>query len=104
VIGTTQCSGVIPPTPLTILPLIEYPLLIDQSFVRDAFTQESSRIILKSSIEMAKTLIIRSVAEGVETQVDLDLLLDMGRDFALGHSIAMPMEAEAYLDWVQEQQ
>lgn len=62
-IGTTRCGEVIPPTPLTVLPLIEYPLLIDRSFVRDASTQESSRVILKSSIEMAKKLKIRAAAE-----------------------------------------
>ena len=43
-----------------------------------------------------------SVAEGVETQSEWDLLLELGFDVAQGYFIARPMEADAYLGWVRD--
>jgi len=76
-------------------------LKIDQSFVAGAANQESLKVILESSLDMAKKLKITSVAEGVETQADWDLLRELGCDLAQGYFIARPMAAEAYLDWIQ---
>jgi EAL domain-containing protein (putative c-di-GMP-specific phosphodiesterase class I) len=75
-------------------------LKIDQSFVMNAARQESSRVILESSLEMARKLHITSVAEGIETKADLDLLCQLGCDMAQGYFIARPMERTAYLGWV----
>ena len=77
-------------------------LKIDQSFVMNATLQNSSNIILASSLDMAKRLKIAVVAEGVETKEDWDLLSGLKCDFAQGYFIAKPMEAEAYLDWARE--
>ena len=77
-------------------------LKIDQSFVSNASQQESAHVILESSLAMAKKLKITSVAEGVETQADWDLLRRIGCDHAQGYFIARPMEAGAYMDWVRE--
>lgn len=71
-------------------------LKIDQSFVRNASTQESSRVILESSLNMAKRLNITAVAEGVETQRDWDLLQTLGCDLGQGYFIAAPMETGEY--------
>jgi len=76
-------------------------LKIDQSFVTGSANRESLRVILESSLDMAKKLRITSVAEGVETQADWDLLRELGCDLAQGYFIARPMAAEAYLDWMQ---
>ena len=77
-------------------------LKIDQFFVRNAAKQESSRIILESSLRMAKKLGIVAVAEGVETQSEWDLLRGLGCDLAQGYFIAPPMEAGVYLEWVRD--
>jgi len=77
-------------------------LKIDQSFVIHAARQESSRLILESSLEMARKLGITSVAEGVETQEDWDLLRDSGCILAQGYHIARPMPADQFLQWVRE--
>ena len=76
-------------------------LKIDQSFVANAAKQESARVILGSSLDMAKKLNITAVAEGVETQQDWDLLRQLGCGLAQGYFMARPMEAGAFLDWVQ---
>jgi EAL domain-containing protein (putative c-di-GMP-specific phosphodiesterase class I)/DNA-binding NarL/FixJ family response regulator len=70
---------------------------IDRSFVANATAQQSARIILESSLDMARRLNISSVAEGVETQEDWDLLRQLGCDLAQGYFIAKPMPAEEFL-------
>ncbi len=76
-------------------------LKIDQSFVTNAAKQESAKVILESSLDMAKKLNITAVAEGVETQADWNLLRQLDCGLAQGYFIARPMEAGAYLKWVR---
>ena len=75
-------------------------LKIDQSFVMNAAKESSARIILESSLDMAKKLNMTAVAEGVETQADWNLLRQLGCDLAQGYFIARPMEHAAYHGWV----
>jgi EAL domain-containing protein (putative c-di-GMP-specific phosphodiesterase class I) len=74
-------------------------LKIDQSFVMSALEVEASRVILESSLDMARRLKVRSVAEGVETRAHWDLLLALGCDIAQGYFIARPMDARAFTEW-----
>ena len=76
-------------------------LKIDQSFVTNAAKQESAKVILESSLDMARKLNITAVAEGVETQADWNLLRQLGCGLAQGYFIARPMEAGAYPNWVR---
>lgn len=75
-------------------------LKIDQSFVMSAVEKESSQVILASSLDMARKLKLKAVAEGVETRAHWNLLQKLGCDIAQGYFIAKPMEAAAFLDWV----
>ncbi len=74
-------------------------LKIDQSFVFSAIEKEASRVILASSVDMAKKLKLKSVAEGVETRAHWNLLQGLGCDIAQGYFIAKPMEAAAFREW-----
>lgn len=82
---------------LTRVPFTE--LKIDQSFVKGCSLNASARAIVDSSVEMARQLGIRSVAEGVETQADWDVLKRLGCDLAQGYLIARPMERVAFLEF-----
>lgn len=53
-------------------------LKIDQSFVREMVTHERDRIIVETIVGMADTLGMSCVAEGVETEQQRSLLLEMG--------------------------
>lgn len=75
---------------------------LDQSFIRSAATQQAARIILESSIDMAKRLGIVTVAEGIETEKDWDLLRELGCDLAQGYLIAKPLESSEFLAWAQD--
>ena len=74
-------------------------LKIDQSFVMSALEVEANRVIMESSLEMARRLKVRSVAEGVETRAHWDLLLALGCDIAQGYFIARPMDAGDFTAW-----
>jgi len=74
-------------------------LKIDQSFVMSATEKESSKVILSSSLDMAKKLKLKVVAEGVETRAHWNLLRELGCDIAQGYFVAKPMEAAAFQDW-----
>jgi EAL domain-containing protein (putative c-di-GMP-specific phosphodiesterase class I) len=76
---------------------------IDRDFARNASGDEASRTQFLSMLAAARTRGIDSVAEGVETQADWDLVLALGCDIAQGFFVAAPMEAAAYLDWAARQ-
>jgi len=75
-------------------------LKIDQSFVKAATQHETTRIIVESSLDIARRLHLKTTAEGVETQAHWQLLRALGCDIAQGYLIARPMPAEAIADWV----
>ena len=75
-------------------------LKIDQSFVRDVATNADDQLIVKATIELAHTLDLKVVAEGVETLAVCDLLAEMGCDYVQGYYISRPLEADHVDDWL----
>jgi EAL domain-containing protein (putative c-di-GMP-specific phosphodiesterase class I) len=78
-------------------------LKIDRSFVANALRQDAARVILESSIAMAKNLGITSVAEGVDTKESVDLVRQLGCDIAQGYFVAEPMDSSDFMDWARDQ-
>jgi len=72
-------------------------LKIDRSFVRDVTTDEDSRAIASAILALARTLRKETVAEGVETQEQLDFLRSQQCDLIQGFLISRPMPAEAFV-------
>ena len=77
-------------------------LKLDRGFVQGAAEKPSTRAILAASIEMAMKLNLVTVAEGVETQQDLDLVRGLGCDLVQGWLIAKAMSVEQLVKWLQE--
>ncbi|MDO8988100.1 MAG: EAL domain-containing protein [Sideroxyarcus sp.] len=71
-------------------------LKIDQSFVRDIETDESDAAIIRSIISLGHRLNLRVIAEGVETQEQLDFLRIRGCDEMQGYFYARPMPAAEF--------
>ncbi|HCW0180788.1 EAL domain-containing protein [Citrobacter braakii] len=63
---------------------------IDKSFVHSISTQEDALNIIKLITGMAKSLNMKAVAEGVETQEQLERLQALGCDFAQGYLFGKP--------------
>lgn len=80
-------------------------LKIDQSFIRHLATDPDDAAIVRAVVQMARSLGLRTIAEGVEDERVLKYLRIYHCDEAQGYHIARPMPAEemsAYL--VAEQQ
>ncbi|HDR2753108.1 TPA: EAL domain-containing protein [Enterobacter asburiae] len=63
---------------------------IDKSFVHSLATQEDAINIIKLITGMAKSLNMKAIAEGVETQEQLESLQALGCDFAQGYLFGKP--------------
>ncbi|MGV8934947.1 MAG: EAL domain-containing protein, partial [Gallionellaceae bacterium] len=73
---------------------------LDRSFVRTGVKDAAARAILESSMEMAIKLNLSTVAEGVETELDLKLVRSLGCDLLQGYLIAKPMPVNELLVWL----
>ncbi|HUF69862.1 MAG TPA: EAL domain-containing protein [Longimicrobiales bacterium] len=74
---------------------------IDRIFVTDLATNAQNASIVRAVAAMGRSLEMRVVAEGVETDHDADMLLDLDCDEIQGYLIACPMPAGdvgAFLD------
>lgn len=69
---------------------IDY-LKIDRSFVNQIIENESDRALTEAIIVMAHKLGIKTIAEGVETQAQRDLLVEFGCDYAQGNFYSVPV-------------
>jgi len=79
--------------------LLEYPidiLKIDRSFVQSP-TRESREGIMRGLVEMSKTMGFEIVAEGIETQGQLDLVRAAGITHAQGYFLVKPETADYWL-------
>jgi EAL domain-containing protein (putative c-di-GMP-specific phosphodiesterase class I) len=75
-------------------------LKIDRSFVCDLMSSESDRSIVKAMIELARSLGISTVAEGVEDGAIVDELKKMGCDEVQGYYFSRPLSATDFQHWV----
>jgi len=77
-------------------------LKIDRSFIRHCITNEHDAGITRAIISMAHSMSIKVVAEGVETDQQLNFLSGLGCDAAQGFFIAKPMKAEEVGKWLED--
>ncbi|MDO9071648.1 MAG: bifunctional diguanylate cyclase/phosphodiesterase [Rubrivivax sp.] len=76
-------------------------LKIDRAFVTDLGQSERARSIGKALVDVARTLDLRVVAEGVETTEQRDVLVALGCDELQGYLFARPMTATALALWAE---
>jgi diguanylate cyclase (GGDEF)-like protein len=69
-------------------------LKIDRAFVSDLEESEDARSIARSIVNLANALNLRVVAEGVETEGQRDILVDMGCDELQGFLFCKPISAD----------
>jgi EAL domain-containing protein (putative c-di-GMP-specific phosphodiesterase class I) len=68
-------------------------LKIDQSFVRDIATDPSDAVIVQTVINMGRTLGLDVIAEGVESEKQLELLREYGCNAYQGYLFGRPAAA-----------
>ncbi len=77
-------------------------LKIDRSFIRDLDDDDSDAAIVSAMIQMASSLGLSVVAEGVETAVQRDFLAQRGCHLLQGYWYARPMDGAAFTRFVQQ--
>ncbi|MCI8208859.1 diguanylate cyclase [Pseudomonas sp. S25] len=75
---------------------------IDQAFIRGLGEGTEDAAITRAIIAMAHSLGLKVVAEGVETQTQLDFLRSNGCDEVQGYLISRPIEAEVLAEVLRE--
>jgi diguanylate cyclase (GGDEF)-like protein/PAS domain S-box-containing protein len=78
-------------------------LKIDRSFVAECFTDRKDRAIIASIINLAQHLGLQVVAEGVETQAQLNFLRALCCGQAQGYLFSPPLDAQQLVQWLEHQ-
>ena len=86
--------------------LQNYPfniLKIDRSFINDITEDSADRELVNATIAMAHGLGLKVVAEGVETDGQLQHLKNQGCEFAQGYYFSEPISPEKFTEMLQNQ-
>ena len=73
-----------------------HKLKIDRSFIELLESSESARTIVRTALAMGRGLGLETLAEGVETAGQLEILESLGCDAYQGYLFSRPLEAEAF--------
>jgi len=77
-------------------------LKIDQSFIRDCHNNDEDRVIIKTIVELGKSLDLSLIAEGVEEAVHVDFLKSLQCDEIQGYWFSRPIEAEQLFEFIKK--
>ena len=83
------------------LPIKE--LKIDKSFIDKMLVNDSSALMVKTIINLAKIMNLRTVAEGVETKEQVLKLQELGCNIYQGYFFAKPMKKEELAESIRNQ-
>lgn len=81
---------------------IDY-LKIDRSFINQLIDNATDRVLVEAIIVMAHKLDIKTIAEGVETKEQEDLLVHFGCDYVQGFLYSIPIAQRAFEQLLVEQ-
>jgi diguanylate cyclase (GGDEF)-like protein/PAS domain S-box-containing protein len=74
---------------------------MDRSFVEGIADSDQRLALAEGIVQIARTLSLEVVAEGIETEVQRDLLSSMGCHYGQGYLLAMPMPASQAMELVR---
>ncbi|MDI3279804.1 MAG: GGDEF domain-containing protein [Bacillota bacterium] len=65
---------------------------IDMSFIRGIDFSRTRRIMVETLVNLANRLGVQTIAEGIETESELKVLIELGVDFGQGYFLGRPAE------------
>lgn len=77
-------------------------LKIDRTFVMNLSSKNADKAIVRSAVELGHNLGLRVVAEGVESERELQLLRELRCDLAQGYLISKPLPERDFDAWLEK--
>ena len=74
---------------------------IDKSFILDMFDNQSNYDIVITILAMTKSLGLKSIAEGVETNRHFEVLKSIGCDYFQGYYLSYPLEVDEFCKLIE---
>tara|TARA_R110002167_G_scaffold133215_2_gene318054 strand:+ start:60551 stop:60943 length:393 start_codon:yes stop_codon:yes gene_type:complete len=87
--------------------LVNFPvdqIKIDKSFIKKIAQGERHKAIIEAIVSMSRALDLSVIAEGVETQAELDFIKEQQIDAVQGYYFYKPMPKNDFLTLLAEQQ
>ncbi len=75
---------------------------IARSFITEMEDSDNDAKIVHATIDLSHKLGLKIVAEGVETEVTLNILKDLNCDYAQGDYLSRPVPADKLIEWLSE--
>jgi EAL domain-containing protein (putative c-di-GMP-specific phosphodiesterase class I)/CheY-like chemotaxis protein len=79
-------------------------LKLDRSFIQDIDSDRTTQIVIETVIQLSQRLGLNTVAEGVETGQQLEVLRRLGCEVAQGYLYSRAMPGDRFIAWLREQQ
>ena len=79
-------------------------LKIDRSFIRDILVDDEDRAIASAIVQMASSLNLETIAEGVDQPEMVAMLQQLGCHEAQGYLFARPMPAAEFEAWMRQKE
>jgi len=76
-------------------------LKVDMLFIRNAFSEGGDTRLLQVIVDIARSLSVPMIAEGVETREQMLALKDLGCDIVQGYYFSRPVPAEEFESFLQ---
>ncbi|KPQ27942.1 MAG: EAL domain [Marinobacter excellens HL-55] len=84
--------------------LKSYPfdtLKIDKSFIQDVLSESGDASLVRAIINMAHSLGLTVIAEGVEQEAQTYFLKDEGCDYSQGYFYSRPLPEQDFMNWLE---
>jgi len=76
-------------------------LKVDASFIKDIHHNEESKAIVKAIVNIADTIGLKVIAEGIEMEAHVDALINGGCTFGQGFFYSRPLKKEEFEEFIQ---
>lgn len=77
---------------------------VEREFVRDVLTNKNDAMLVQAIIDLAHNFNIKVVAEGIESEQQLEFLKNAGADFGQGYYFSKPLPAQELELFLQKNQ
>ena len=75
---------------------------LDMDMTKAFFTNPKARPVIEAIVDMAKRLNLTTIAEGVETQEELEGIARLGIDYIQGYYFSRPLPMNEFVEYLQQ--